>query len=110
MKGIIYIYLLVHTLHVSAYSFTSATQTIAARQETTFLILTPELGDTVGLTQERSGADVNISISWTVPPTIAGRDVYIALVQGNNQSNLSELYTVEGDHQRQHIIFCIGQD
>lgn len=110
MNCIVYIYILVHVLHTSASSVTAAMKTIAARQETTFMILTPELGDTVGLTQERFGADVNISISWTVPPTIAGRDVYIALVQGNNESSLSELYTVEGDHQRQHIILLIGQD
>jgi hypothetical protein len=110
MKCVVYIYILVHALQLSASLVTSATQTIAARQETTFLILTPELGDTVGLTQERFGANVNISISWTAPPTIADRDVYIALVQGNNESSFSELYTVEGDHQQQHIILRIEQD
>jgi len=39
-----------HALQISATLATSASQDIAARQETTFLILTPELGDTVGLT------------------------------------------------------------
>jgi hypothetical protein len=99
-----------HAFQISAALATSASQDIAARQETTFLILTPELGDTVGLTQERFGGDVNISISWTVPPTIADRDVYIALVQGNNESSLSELYTVEGNRQQLHIMLSIGQD
>jgi hypothetical protein len=109
MRCILYVQILVHVLLISASSVTAATKTIAARQKATFMILTPELGDTVGLTQERLGADVNIFISWTVPPMIAGRDVYIALVQGNDESSLSELYTVEGDHQRQHIILRIGQ-
>jgi hypothetical protein len=98
MKSVVYIYILVHALRVSASLVSSATQDIAAPQQTTFLVLTPELGDTIGLTQEMFGANVNISISWTVPPTIADRDVYIALVGGNNESSLSELYTVEGDH------------
>lgn len=110
MKFVIYIYIFVHALQISASLVTSATRDIAARQESTFLVLTPELGDTIGLTQVRSGANVNITISWTVPPTIADRDVYIALVQGNNESSLSELYTVKGDHQQHHIILRFGQD
>jgi hypothetical protein len=110
MKSVIYICILVHALQILASLVTPATQDIAARQETTFLVLTPELGDTIGLTQARYGANVNLPISWTVPPTIADRDVYIALVQGNNESSLSELYTVKGDHQQHHIVLHFGQD
>jgi len=54
----------------------------------------------VGLSQELSGDHVNISITWAVPPAIADRDVYIALVQGNNDSSLSQVFTVEGDHRQ----------
>jgi hypothetical protein len=99
MKCVVWISTLIHALQIPASTVTSAAQHIAARQETTFQILTPELGDTVGIAED-SGDDVNISITWIVPPTIADRDVYIALVQGNNESTLSEIFTVEGNHQQ----------
>jgi hypothetical protein len=87
----------VHATPTPVSMATLASSNIAARQEATFQVLTPRLGETIGLSEELGGADLNISITWTVPPQISERGVYIALVQGNNDTSLAEIFTVEGD-------------
>lgn len=94
----------ISTIVLTAYSYTllpsppyGVSKSLTKRANASLAVQVPRAGDFFALAQSSSeDGPPSIDVKWTVPQEVSDRPVYIALVQGNNASNLDLIHVING--------------